>query len=1131
MSRPVSLAILFLFTLHSICASQPSSPELSATGVGPFSTLPVGAAESQRVIRDYATIPLSFEPSSDNLNQTYFCHGAAYALSIGSHGATVSVRSSSTGKRSVIGLRFAGAKELQAARPGDPLPGRINYLKGDDVSKWRTDIPTYAKVRYQSVYPGIDLVYYGNQRRLEYDFLVAPGADPSDISLSLTSHNGPGAECVRLVDNGDLVLATQGGEFRQHRPFIYQVIDGVQKQIEGSYRLAADGTIGISVGPYDRSRELVIDPILSFSSFLGSDNIAGAIAIDKSGNAIISGTTTSVSNPQTGLPFTGGYEAFVAGLSADGKTLQFFSFLGGSGDEVASGLALDASNNLYVTGTTNSTDFPTTPEAVMGSNSRAAFVRTSNSGATWTASDRGFVPAPIYSLANSRANVSEIYAGTDGGITKSTDAGQTWSANLPGVPNDQIVSLLVDPNNSAFVYAASLDSGLIKSRNGGLLWTPIDAPNFGPKPPDRLVIDPNDPATIYAYRYNGSSVYKSTDRAVSFTAVDDDLPATSTRSPLAIGKNSALFVAQDDGSIYTSTNGGTSWDKIGSAGAGIYSIAVDPDDPFNLYVAGTFGVKQSTDGGATWRTRNTGLGGNGMTEVMIDPRKTTTLYTWSRISDLGLYKSTNSGTAWIKMGEMPMLTEPSALQIIATDPEVLLIGSSVSRDNFNEAFVTKLDPAGGTILYSSYFGGTTSDFGVAVAVDSDRNIIMTGRATSYDVPTRNAYQASRPAGAPNTMSAFVSKINPALSGQAGLIYSTYFGADPLVIVNAMALDGTGKIFIAGETTSSSLPVTTDAYQKTRSNAAGGNPDAFVAKFDPALTGSASLLYSSYLGSEESDAAYGIAVDPTGSRVLLAGLTASTGFPTTATAVQRSIAGMMDGFAAVLNPAAAGAAALEYSTYLGGSGGDNAQSILADAKGNIYVAGSTSSANFPVTPDADQATYAGGYDAFLVRIDPTSGTLRYGTFFGGNGGEGSTMRIAADASGNIFLLSDSRSLNLKTTPGVFQPAIDGEGSVFIAKFLAPVSGITESRNDLFGLKSFPDPATTASSISFVLPHPDHVRLEIFDSFGRSISVLADDRFDAGEHRARFDVTSLPSGVYRYRLTAGGSVAEKDLVVVR
>src|SRR5262249_25691982 len=178
----------------------------------------------------------------------------------------------------------------------DELAAKSNYFIGNDPKKWHTNVSNYAKVKYEAVYPGVDVVYYGNQRRLEYDFVVAPGVDPGSIKLSFG-----GAKRIEIDAEGNLVLSTQGGQIKQHRPIIYQEAEGERREIAGGYALKGASEVEFEVGAYDAGRPLIIDPVLSYSSYLGGigQDSALSITVDSTGNAYLLGNTTSADFPAT----------------------------------------------------------------------------------------------------------------------------------------------------------------------------------------------------------------------------------------------------------------------------------------------------------------------------------------------------------------------------------------------------------------------------------------------------------------------------------------------------------------------------------------------------------------------------------------------------------------------------------------------------------------------------------------------------------------------------------------------------------------------------------------------------------------------------------------------------------------
>jgi hypothetical protein len=244
----------------------------------------------------------------------------------------------------------------------------VNYLLGDDPARWSTNVATYARVKYEGVYPGIDLIYYGNQRQLEYDFVVSPGADPKAIALSFE-----GSDTVTVDAAGDLVLHMPRGDVRLRRPIVYQDIDGTRTPVDGRYVVKDQNRVGFQLAAYDTTRAVVIDPVLVYASYLGgsSTDRALGIAVDGSGNAFITGDTMSTSFPvkapsplapfQSSLSKSATTDCFVTKVNtavAGAPSLVYSTYLGGSGNDQCSAIALDASGNAYVTGQTFSSNFP-----------------------------------------------------------------------------------------------------------------------------------------------------------------------------------------------------------------------------------------------------------------------------------------------------------------------------------------------------------------------------------------------------------------------------------------------------------------------------------------------------------------------------------------------------------------------------------------------------------------------------------------------------------------------------------------------------------------------------------------------------------------------------------------------------
>src|SRR5438552_102423 len=340
----------------------------AACGTVPASVTPAesDAPRHVRVSEAYGKLPLYFEANKGQTDEQvrFLARGSRSTLFL-TPSEAVLVFTHREVSRTVLRMTFIGANPEPSVVGAEELPGKANYFIGSDPANWRTDVPTYAKVRYKNVYPGIDLIYYGNQRQLEYDFVVSPGADPRRIRFGFH-----GADKLEVDAQGDLVLHTATGVIRQRKPVIYQEVEGARREIAGGYVLEGARRVGFRVTAYDAHRPLAIDPALFYSTYLGgSDSDEGfAIAVDTAGTAYVTGRTFSIDFPTTQGAFQTtlvGFHGvvFVTKLNPTGSGLVYSTYLGGTTADQATGIALDTAGNAYVTGQTNSVDFPTTPGA------------------------------------------------------------------------------------------------------------------------------------------------------------------------------------------------------------------------------------------------------------------------------------------------------------------------------------------------------------------------------------------------------------------------------------------------------------------------------------------------------------------------------------------------------------------------------------------------------------------------------------------------------------------------------------------------------------------------------------------------------------------------------------------------
>ena len=301
------------------------------------------ASSNQQLLQSYGNLPISFEANAGQTDAAvqYLARGNGYALFLTSTSAVLDLEKASptmtpssaplTVTGSALAMNLIGANSEASAVGLDQLPGTSNYFIGNDSSKWRTNIANYGQVAYQDVYPGINVVYYGNQQQLEYDFLVAPGPNLGNIRLGFQ-----GSDSISLDEQGNLVIATAAGNVLEHAPVAYQEVGGSRQAVAGQFVLLGPNQVGFQVGAYDPTLPLTIDPVLSYSTFIGgnNDDVGEGIQVDSAGNAYITGYTTSTNFPTTTganqTSFGGSFDAFVTKLNAAGTAAVYSTFLGGS---------------------------------------------------------------------------------------------------------------------------------------------------------------------------------------------------------------------------------------------------------------------------------------------------------------------------------------------------------------------------------------------------------------------------------------------------------------------------------------------------------------------------------------------------------------------------------------------------------------------------------------------------------------------------------------------------------------------------------------------------------------------------------------------------------------------------------
>jgi uncharacterized repeat protein (TIGR01451 family) len=661
----------------------------------------------------YGKLPLHFEANRGQAASQvkYISRGNRHALHLTETGALLSLYDAATERRASLRLSMIGANQAPVVTGEDELPGRVNYFHGTDQSKWQRDVPTYARVRYASVYPGIDAVYYGNQQQLEYDFNVAAGADPAQIKLRFE-----GAEGLRLDDAGDLLIQTSAGEVRQHKPLVYQEVAGARREVESRYELSRVGEVTFALGAYDPSLPLVIDPVLAYASYVGatSSDAAYGIAVDANGFAYITGNLFGAFTMTPGAYDTtsAGQDVYIAKINPAGNSFVYATYISAvGGNNFGNDIAIDAQGNAYVTGKASAAIFPATPGAydATQNNTDAFVVKLNAQGnallyATYlggTGSEEGF------GIAVDAAG--DIYV-----------AGTTSSNNFPVV------------NALQTTFGGSRDAFAVKLRPAGAGASDLLYSTYlgGAGDEEANAVTADASGNLYLTGYATSANYPTTANAFDTSLAGSSGDAVVTKlNPAAVGAASL---------VYSTFLGGTSADKGND-------LVLDSAALPNIYLAGT--TSSSSVNGLFPTTANaydTTINGTDAFFTRLNPAG-------AGANDL-VYSTVIGG---LNADEGLGIARDSAGRIYVSGTT----GSSnfpVTTDAFqsvyngNDAFIVKLNPAGAgasDLLYSTLFGGVSggsnasdgNDKAHDIAVDPQGNFYIAGETGSPGLPTQNAF--------------------------------------------------------------------------------------------------------------------------------------------------------------------------------------------------------------------------------------------------------------------------------------------------------------------------------------------------------------------------------------------------------
>lgn len=689
------------------------------------------ATTQAHVSAAYGQLPLSFEANTGQTDAqvNFQSRGSGYTLFLTPVEAMLSLASGTA--NNIVRMHIVGADPNAHSTGMELQAGRTNYLVGSDPFQWHTDVINYGKVEYQNVYSGINLVYYGNQRQLEYDFVVAPGADTNTIRLDFD-----GVQSMILDAGGNLILHTAGGELVKNAPVVYQEIDGVRHTIAGHY-LLEDGQVRFDVGSYDHTLPLVIDPILSYSTYLGgSGNDFGySIAVDNAGSAYVTGYTVAANFP-TKSPWQpkngGGQDVFVTKMNPTGTGLVYSTYLGGSDNDIGRGIAIDGAGNAYVAGYTVSTNFPTTANAYQSS-------RASGLGIN----------------------------GYDAFVVKlATNGGLLYSTYLGGSAQDQATGIAVDAVGNAFVSGWTVSTDF-PTTPGSYHTTPGGSV-------DGFVAKLNTTAAtgsaslVYSTYLGGTGYDKAYGIAVDnsgsayVTGVTGSTDFSLAGFPLQTGHGGGIrdaFVTKVNATgsnLDYSTYLGGSGDDIGNA------IAVNK----NTGEAYVLGSTTSANFPVVNAYQSTYAGGGDAFVSRLNATGSVLAYStylggtgWDGGNDLNIYGGIGVDTA----GNAYVSSVTTSSNFPTKNP---LTGQGTYHGNgMNDVVVAKIDtssPVGSTsLVYSTYLGGGDEEEAFGLAVDTAGNVYVTGETQSNDFPViKGSFQRSKSGGI-HVTEAFVTRISGA----------------------------------------------------------------------------------------------------------------------------------------------------------------------------------------------------------------------------------------------------------------------------------------------------------------------------------------------------------------------------------
>jgi PKD repeat protein len=654
-----------------------------------------------------------------NLGQTdeqviYFADATGYAVYLTADGEVISTAEPATAVRIV----YPGSSPA-VVRGGDELQGKANFLIGNDRDTWITDVPLFSSIKYENLYPGVDLVYHGGVGSLKKEFVLQAGADPSDIRMQYSGQDG-----LALDENGALLITTAAGTLFESAPYCYQVVDGQEIAVPCGFILGEEGNVSFTVGAYDPTLPLIIDPVYYFSTYLGGtqDDRGTGVGMDDIGNVYVVGSTQSTQFPLANAPtyqehLNGSWDIFASKFSPDGSVLIYSTYIGGNKSDMAGGMVVNnATGEVTFTGSTTSVNYP----------------------------NIGFL---------------DPYGGnTDAIITRLNAAGDdiSWSRIINGNKTDIGTGIDTD----GYLYGDIVVVGYTSSTtSAGWFSGSLNGATDG------FVVEVNNAGTWLAGRYLG----------------------------------------------------GTNYDYA-------YGVAVEQVSPWDIWVTGsTKSLNFPTSAGA-FRNTNSGASDVFITRLLWDLSLGDSTYLGGSSNDVGMGIDLDPNFYPYVTGytESPI----SPINLFPVKPNPQAFQTSFGGGQW-DAFVTKMERNLSFMNYSTYLGGSDDDQAYGIAVDDNGTAFITGWTMSTNFPTKYPTQATKGEGF-RIPDAFITQMNQT---GTGLLFSTYLGGTYYDEGDAIAISPDGlNITVTGYTESINFPIM-NAYQPYLAGfPAVRFTDAFVTKY-------------------------------------------------------------------------------------------------------------------------------------------------------------------------------------------------------------------------------------------------------------------------------------------------------------